>query len=56
MKVVIIDDEPNARSTLRGMLNMLFHDLEVVAEADGVATGKAAIETHHPDSRMKDGT
>ncbi|WP_462317712.1 LytR/AlgR family response regulator transcription factor [Marinilabilia sp.] len=61
MRVVIIDDEPNARNTLRGMLNMLFHDLEIIAEAEGVATGKSAIETHHPqlvflDIRMKDGT
>ncbi|PWD99319.1 LytR/AlgR family response regulator transcription factor [Marinilabilia rubra] len=61
MKAVIIDDEPNARSTLRGMLNMLFQDLEIVGEADGVASGKTIIETHRPeivflDIRMKDGT
>ena len=61
MRIVIVDDEPNARATLKGMLNMLFHDLEIVGEAEGVETGKSIIEATHPeivflDIRIKDGT
>ena len=61
MRTVIIDDEKNARDSLHSLLQMMFEDVEIVAEADGVATGKAAIKKHHPelvflDIRMKDGT
>lgn len=61
MKIVIIDDEKNARDSLRSMLQMMLGDIEAIAEADGVTSGKAAIRKYHPDLvfldiRMKDGT
>lgn len=61
MRTVIIDDEKNARDTVKGILAMLTNDIEVVAEAEGVETGKKAIEKYNPDLvfldiRMKDGT
>jgi two-component system LytT family response regulator len=61
MRTIIIDDEKNARDTIRSMLEALADDVNIVAEADGVATGKKAIEKYKPDFvvldiRMKDGT
>lgn len=61
MRTIIIDDEKNARDTIRSMLEALADDVNIVAEADGVATGKKAIEKYNPDFvvldiRMKDGT
>ena len=61
MRTVIIDDEKNARDSLRSMLEMMFGDVDIVGEAEGVASGKSVIEAHQPDLvfldiRMKDGT
>ena len=61
MRVIIIDDEKNARETVKGILSMLAEDIDVVAEAEGVKSGCLAIEKHLPDLvfldiRMKDGT
>jgi len=61
MRTIVIDDEKNARETIKGMLNMLFRDIEIIAEANGVASGIEAIEQHSPelvflDIRMKDGS
>lgn len=61
MRTIIIDDEKNARDTIRGMFEMLADDVDIVAEADGVTSGKTAIEKYNPDLvvldiRMKDGT
>lgn len=61
MRTILIDDEKSARDTIKGMLNILFSDIEIIAEADGVASGIEAIEQHGPelvflDIRMKDGS
>ncbi|WP_016776997.1 hypothetical protein [Anaerophaga thermohalophila] len=37
MRTIIIDDERNARDTIRSMLEALADDVNIVAEADGVA-------------------
>lgn len=61
MRAVIVDDERNAREALRGLLSLWCPDVEVVAEADSVASGFKAIQEHHPDTvfldvEMGDGT
>jgi two-component system LytT family response regulator len=61
MRTIIIDDEKSARDTIRAMLNMFQSDINIIGEADSVATGKEVIETQKPDLvfldiRMKDGT
>jgi two-component system, LytTR family, response regulator len=61
MRAVIVDDERNAREALRGLLSLWCPDVEVVAEADSVASGFKAIQEYHPDTvfldvEMGDGT
>jgi two-component system LytT family response regulator len=46
--VVIVDDEPPARAKLARFLAPL-PDYRIVAQADSVESGLAAITTHHPD-------
>jgi two-component system LytT family response regulator len=48
VKAVIVDDERLARARLRKLLEP-HADVAVVAEADSVATARAAIEAHRPD-------
>ena len=61
LKALIVDDEKLARKNLRMMLEELCpQDIEVIDEADGVASAKAAIESHNPqvvflDIRMPSG-
>lgn len=50
LKVIIIDDEPDARFLLRKALEGLFSaEIKIVAEADGVKSGLNAIEKHAAD-------
>ncbi len=50
LKVVIIDDEMNARDALKGILEVFCEeDVEVLGEADSVTTAKALINKVHPD-------
>ena len=59
--LLIIDDEPQARETLRSMLAEYCPDAVVLGEANGVRSGLAAIRQWSPDAvlldiRMNDGT
>ena len=49
MKTIIIDDELSAREALRSLLNNFIQGVEIIAEADGVETGLAAIQQLRPD-------
>lgn len=48
MKVLIVDDEPLARTGLKRMLARE-PDVEIVGECDSAEAGMAAIEKHSPD-------
>jgi two-component system LytT family response regulator len=61
LRIAIIDDETNSRSTLRGMLEQFCQGVEVVAEAESVKTGVHALLASKPDLvlldiQMQDGT
>lgn len=61
LKIVIVDDEESGRETLRNFLNKYSNGVEIVAEADGVASGIGQIVLHKPDLvfldvQMQDGT
>ena len=61
MRVVVVDDEPNVRDTLKTLLEIYASDLKVVGEANGIHTGIACIKKHKPDLvlldvEMQDGT
>jgi len=61
MKIVIIDDEARARSSIVNILKLSRHSFELIAEADSVKTGIEAIRKHKPhlvllDIDMPDGT
>jgi two-component system LytT family response regulator len=61
LRTIIIDDEKHIRQSLAEMLKMSCPDVRLIAQADGVKTGLAAIDQYHPDLvlldiRMKDGT
>ena len=47
-KIIIIDDEPLARSIVKSFLNT-FSDVEIVAECNNGFEGIKAIEEHQPD-------
>lgn len=47
-KVIIIDDEPLARSIVKSFLEK-YSDIEIVAECNNGFEGLKAIETHQPD-------
>ena len=49
LKAVIIEDEKRSRETLTGLLKLYCKNVEVVADADGMRTGRQAILEHHPD-------
>ena len=49
LKAIIVEDEKRSRETLRGLLKLFCKNVEVVAEADGVVNGIAAIKEHNPD-------
>ncbi len=61
MKVVIVDDEPNARQVVRNILEQYCDSVEVVGEAGNVREGVELINKSKPnlallDIRMPDGT
>jgi len=61
MKVIIIDDEARTRKSIADILKFSQQDLELVAEAEDVATGVDAIVEYKPDLilldiNMPDGT
>jgi DNA-binding NarL/FixJ family response regulator len=53
IKVLLVDDHPVVRVSLRGML-ATEDDLEVVAEAGGAAEAVAAVRLHAPDVVLMD--
>jgi two-component system LytT family response regulator len=58
---LLIDDDPNLRSGMRGLLSMVAPEVVIVAEAEDVASGVAAIEKWQPqvlflDIQLNDGT
>jgi len=61
LRTIIIDDEAPMRQTLESLLKMSCPHVKLVAKADGVKTGMAAIKKLHPDLvfldiKMGDGT
>jgi two-component system LytT family response regulator len=61
IRIGLIDDEPAARQALRTLLSKLCPDVEVVGEADGVASGVKLIRQTNPhavllDISMEDGS
>ena len=48
IRSVIIDDEPDARSTIRQLIKKVGIPVEVIGEADSVNSGKTLIERHRP--------
>jgi len=61
LNVLIIDDEPHIRSTLKSLIKVACRQVKVVGEAESVATGISAINRYKPDLvlldiRMDDGT
>lgn len=49
IRTVIIDDETNARNTLKSLLQAIDTPLEIVGEGDDVASAKKVIEGEQPD-------
>ena len=49
LRAVIVEDEKRSRETLLGLLNLYCKNVEIVAEADDMRSGIAAIQNHHPD-------
>lgn len=61
LSAVIIDDESKARATLKELLNSVCTDIEIIGEADGVASGLQLLGNVQPDVvfidiQMADGT
>ncbi|MFT4737115.1 MAG: two-component system LytT family response regulator [Cyclobacteriaceae bacterium] len=61
IRTLIIDDEKNARDAIREMLQLMFDDIVVCGEAEGVNSGIHLIRETQPemiflDIKMKDGT
>lgn len=49
IRTVIIDDETNARNTLKSLLRAINAPLEIVGEGDDVAAAKSIIQSEKPD-------
>jgi len=49
LRAVIIEDEKNSRDALAELLSRYCRQVEVLAEADGLNSGRAAIRRYHPD-------
>ncbi len=49
LKAIIVEDEAASRETLRNYLEKYCPEVELMGEADAVASGLAAIKTHQPD-------
>ena len=61
MKIIIIDDEARARKSIADILKLCPQNVNLVAEAENVATGIKAISKYNPDLvlldiNMPDGT
>lgn len=54
LKTVIIDDETNAREVIKHLLLNHCHDVELVGEAEGVASGIQLINAQKPDLVLLD--
>jgi two-component system LytT family response regulator len=48
IKAVIVDDEQNARETLRNIIGKYFDDITILGEADDVQAGVEMIEKQQP--------
>ncbi|MEM6272868.1 MAG: LytTR family DNA-binding domain-containing protein [Bacteroidota bacterium] len=60
-KVLIVDDETRARQVIRNYLRRFAPNLEILGEADSVASATAMLEAERPDLvfldvRLQDGT
>ena len=49
IKAVIIDDEENSRTSLRGKLELFCPEVEIVAEAASVSEALETLNNHKPD-------
>ncbi len=49
IQTILIDDEENARITLRGLLEAFCPEVEIVGEADSIKSGIAVIKEKEPD-------
>jgi two-component system LytT family response regulator len=49
IKVIIVDDEPNARKALRGLLNDNFEEIQIVADCSDVPEAVKTINKYKPD-------
>lgn len=61
LNAVLVDDEVDARSSLRTLLNKFFPNIEIIGEANGIQTGMQLIRKEQPqlvflDIKMQDGT
>ena len=46
---VIVDDELNARQTLKNLLALYYPKIKILQEADSVASGASLLKTTIPD-------
>jgi two-component system LytT family response regulator len=58
---LLIDDDENLRSGMKGLLSLYAPEIRIVGEADSVATGIEALTKHQPqvvflDIQLNDGT
>ncbi len=61
MKVLIVEDEIDARKVLRYLLHQLFSDIQIVGEATSVEDAKIILDQENPDLvfldiQLEDGT
>lgn len=54
MKILIVDDEKNARLALRGMIETNFSEHEIIDEAESIPDAVKAIHKHQPDVVLLD--
>lgn len=61
IKALIVDDEKNARESILHLCHLSFKEVEIIGQADGIATAKKAIADLSPDLvfldiQLEDGT
>ncbi len=49
LRAIIIDDEEKSRKLLKSLLNLLPHEIDIIAEADDVESGISTIKKNKPD-------
>lgn len=54
ISVIIVDDEPSARSVLTGLLNNLFPNIEIVDSCSNIVEAVNSIKNHQPDAVFLD--